>query len=130
MISQGARRFAKFATRATPKHSFKAYSSVGMNSVPLGKAPSISSLAAMLKPIPPSMTNSAVGIVLSSSRALSTSTSNASEVEEVSEKGKALMDGASIDATEDLQAILESSRGRLVIVDFHARLSTIEIKKD
>lgn len=89
----------------------------------LASAPSMSSLASLLKPIPPSMTVAAAGMHVSAARSLSTSTSNASEVLDSPATVSSVLEAL---AAAESPTAVAPARGSTVIFDFHARLHVTE----
>jgi hypothetical protein len=112
-MSPGARHFARFAQRATPKHSFKAFASMPGPRLGLraNGTPSISALCSQLLPFPPSLKLTSIDI---------NNTTRKKSVSTTPQLHELTTDYAK-EAFEDLEALLESSTGRNTVIDFHAR---------
>ncbi|KAI8921514.1 thioredoxin-like protein [Entophlyctis helioformis] len=157
MISIGARNFAKFSMRATPKHTVramcggasvhssatrKAFVASGMLNASSSSASSSSSAAAhgmagftlrstssllsMLPPLPRQVSGTAATAPATTAAAATAMQTRSSSSSAGSGKGAAVgaprefSPGMTIEAGDDLDAILGDSRGIPVIVDFYA----------
>ncbi|KAJ1342151.1 thioredoxin [Batrachochytrium salamandrivorans] len=135
MISSGARHFAKFAMRATPKHAMRAMcgspSRMANLKTTLGPStlsafPTRSAISAILSTIPPighlggasptanTSASSVPQVIKSQDRSMSTTTGTDGAPRDM------LTPGATIEEGDDLDAILRQAHKMPVIVDFYA----------